>query len=59
MMVQEERLRLAAGYVQLAKYVISPDWDNYEDIQRVMSDLETARLKLERLLSKTIKGELK
>lgn len=60
-MDRENRYRLAESMVQKAKELIAEDgdWDNYADVERCVSDLETGRIALDGLIHKVLSGTLK
>lgn len=60
-MDREERYRLAESMVQKAKELIADDgdWDNYADVERCVSDLETGRMAVSGLIHKALNGTLK
>ena len=54
----EYLIRYAELYIMKAKNCLLEEYDNYEDIQKWMHNMEAVRLETETLLSKYLKGTL-
>ena len=57
-MTQEDRFRMAETLIQEAKKLLWPEWNDYADVQQIMFDLESVRMKMDILVSKQIEGKL-